>query len=151
MPELLAAAAWYLQFDPTYVVTAELTKAGCRAIFIAGFACVCWGWGNRPLCAAIAAWGLATAVSRALMGRHYLGDVAAGTALGLVTTALVTQVWWLCKPPIKVKQISMDNGLQACSSSARVLCSESLLSNCCATVRSSCRCQRTCSCFDSAA
>jgi membrane-associated phospholipid phosphatase len=26
------------------------------------------------------------------MGRHYVGDIIAGTALGLVTTALVTQV-----------------------------------------------------------
>jgi len=63
-----------------------------RAVFIAGFACVCWGWGNRPLCAAIAAWGLATSASRALMGRHYISDVVAGIALGIVTTAIVTQV-----------------------------------------------------------
>ena len=66
----------------------------CRAVFIAGFACVCWGWGNRPLCAAIAAWGLATSASRALMGRHYVSDVIAGIALGIVTTAIVTQVGW---------------------------------------------------------
>lgn len=33
-----------------------------------------------------------TALSRALMGRHYLGDVVAGLLVGFVTTAIVTKV-----------------------------------------------------------
>ena len=89
-------------------------RLGRRAVFIAGFACVCWGWGNRPLCAAIAAWGLATAVSRALMGRHYIGDVIAGTALGLVTTALVTQVRRIGVLSLIALHVNVCDGAKAC-------------------------------------
>jgi membrane-associated phospholipid phosphatase len=35
---------------------------------------------------------MVTALSRALMGRHYLGDVAAGLIVGFVTTAIITKV-----------------------------------------------------------
>lgn len=64
----------------------------CRASFIALFAAVCWGHTSRPLAAAVLAWGLATAVSRALLGRHFLGDVVAGCCVGAATTAAVTRV-----------------------------------------------------------
>lgn len=63
-----------------------------RAIFIASFACVYWQWEELWLTAAALGWGLMTSASRALMGRHYVGDVLAGIGLGVFITSLVTQV-----------------------------------------------------------
>jgi membrane-associated phospholipid phosphatase len=44
------------------------------------------------LAAAAAVWGLTVALSRCVMGRHYLSDVVAGILVGVVTVGLVTQV-----------------------------------------------------------
>ena len=44
----------------------------CRAAFIAFFAACCFGSASRLLAAALLVWGAATALSRALLGRHYL-------------------------------------------------------------------------------
>ncbi len=64
----------------------------CRASFIALFATVCWHATSKPLAAAVLGWGAATAASRALLGRHFLGDVAAGCLVGAATTAVITRV-----------------------------------------------------------
>ena len=42
--------------------------------------------------AAIAVWAAVTALSRCLMGRHYLGDVVAGILTGVGTAAAVSKV-----------------------------------------------------------
>lgn len=68
------------------------TLVNRRASFIAFFAAVCWGHTSRPLAVAVLAWGLTTAISRALLGRHFLGDVVAGVLVGAATTAVVTKV-----------------------------------------------------------
>lgn len=44
------------------------------------------------VCLLAAVWGIATAASRAAMGRHYVGDVCAGIPLGILTVAIVTKV-----------------------------------------------------------
>ena len=41
---------------------------------------------------ALSLWGVVVALSRALLGRHYLGDVCAGAVIGLLNTALITKV-----------------------------------------------------------
>lgn len=41
---------------------------------------------------ALSFWGVVVALSRALLGRHYLGDVCAGAVVGLLNTALITKV-----------------------------------------------------------
>ena len=68
----------------------------CRAFYVAVFACVyCYKW-SILLCLLAAAWGVATALSRAAMGRHYLGDICAGMPLGVLTVAFVTKVMVTC-------------------------------------------------------
>ncbi|KAK9828963.1 hypothetical protein WJX72_003069 [[Myrmecia] bisecta] len=62
-----------------------------RASFIAAFACTCLAPYSLSICLAASLVGVTVALSRALMGRHYLGDVAAGLMLGLLTTAVVTR------------------------------------------------------------
>lgn len=37
-------------------------------------------------------WGVVTALSRAAMGRHYVGDICAGMPLGILTVAIITKV-----------------------------------------------------------
>ncbi len=39
-----------------------------------------------------AVWAMVTALSRAAMGRHYVGDICAGMPLGILTTAITTKV-----------------------------------------------------------
>jgi membrane-associated phospholipid phosphatase len=64
----------------------------CRATFLALFAAA-WLSGSQPaLAQAVGAWALAVALSRCLMGRHFLGDILAGLLVGIMTTAVVTQV-----------------------------------------------------------
>lgn len=46
--------------------------------------------------AAIAVWAAVTALSRCLMGRHYLGDVVAGILTGVGTAAAVSKVTFIC-------------------------------------------------------
>lgn len=58
-------------------------------LFLSNF----WSSGNHTvLCLAVVLWSLMTASSRAMMGRHYVGDVLAGVFLGVMTTAVITQV-----------------------------------------------------------
>jgi hypothetical protein len=63
-----------------------------RVSFLAAYAVTWLASRSWLLCFLAVTWALATALSRTLMGRHYLSDVAAGLALGLVTALLVTQV-----------------------------------------------------------
>ena len=72
----------------------------CRAFYVAAFACVYLKQWSLCVCFLAAVWGIATAASRAAMGRHYVGDVCAGIPLGILTVAIVTKVtlassWWL--------------------------------------------------------
>ncbi|KAL4419816.1 hypothetical protein ABPG75_006914 [Micractinium tetrahymenae] len=62
-----------------------------RVSFVALLAWVLLGQARPGLCACVAAWALATAFSRAAMGRHYLSDVLAGLLLGVVTVGIVTR------------------------------------------------------------
>ena len=63
-----------------------------RVTFLALFAAA-WLAGSRPEAAlAIATWAAAVAISRCLMGRHFLADVLAGLLVGIMTTAVVTKV-----------------------------------------------------------
>lgn len=64
----------------------------CRAFYVAAFACVYLRQWSLGVCLLAAAWGIATAASRAAMGRHYVGDVCAGIPLGILTVAIVTKV-----------------------------------------------------------
>lgn len=65
-----------------------------RASFIAFFGVICLNGGNPLLAIALLVWGMLTAVSRALLGRHYLGDVVAGVVVGAGTAACVFQAAW---------------------------------------------------------
>lgn len=67
-------------------------RLSCRVSFLAAFAAVWLAPRSWLLCFLVATWALATALSRALMGRHYLSDVMAGLALGLMTATLTTRV-----------------------------------------------------------
>ncbi|PSC70048.1 choline-phosphate cytidylyltransferase 2 [Micractinium conductrix] len=62
-----------------------------RVSFVALLAAVLLAHTRPWLCAGMAGWALATALSRAAMGRHYLSDVLAGLLLGVATVALVTR------------------------------------------------------------
>ena len=64
----------------------------CRASFVAIFVCLYAARRSIALCCLACFWGAATAVSRAIMGRHYIGDICAGIPLGILTIAIVTQV-----------------------------------------------------------
>lgn len=64
----------------------------CRVSCLAALACVLLGAHHWALAAGAVLWAVVVAVSRAAMGRHYLGDVTAGLLLGLVTAATVTRV-----------------------------------------------------------
>lgn len=63
-----------------------------RVGFVTTFIYCCYHATNPTICTLVLAWGTLTALSRAFMGRHYLGDVVAGLLLGLGTTAVVTKV-----------------------------------------------------------
>ena len=64
----------------------------CRAAFLALYA-TAWLADSRPaLAAGVALWAVLVAVSRCLMGRHFLGDILAGLLVGVMTTAVVTKV-----------------------------------------------------------
>ena len=64
----------------------------CRVSYVCIFAILAFAGASPALCAALSCWALLTAVSRALMGRHYLGDVIFGLALGFLTTGLTCKV-----------------------------------------------------------
>jgi PAP2 superfamily len=64
----------------------------CRASFIALYFLVQFGDHNELACAAVMLACAAVALSRSFMGRHYLGDVLGGAMLGILTTAIVTNV-----------------------------------------------------------
>jgi presqualene diphosphate phosphatase len=64
-----------------------------RASFIAIFVVCCVADPNATaLIVSTLAWAACIALSRCLMGRHYLGDVVAGIGVGVLTVAVVTQV-----------------------------------------------------------
>ena len=60
----------------------------CRASYIALFTV----WLMPRLWMPFSAWALTVAMSRCLMGRHYLSDVIAGLLVGLVTIGVITKV-----------------------------------------------------------
>lgn len=71
--------------------------------FLAIFAHMWLREGHQGLAAALAVWAAVTALSRCLMGRHYLGDVVAGVATGVATAATMSKVClrvlWHCSFP----------------------------------------------------
>lgn len=64
----------------------------CRVSYVATYAIATFAGKNIWLASAISLWAVLTAFSRALMGRHYLGDVTIGVALGFLTTAIGSKV-----------------------------------------------------------
>ena len=44
------------------------------------------------MCFMATVWGMVTALSRAAMGRHYVGDICVGMPLGILTVAITTKV-----------------------------------------------------------
>lgn len=62
-----------------------------RVSFVALLAWVLLGRTHPWLGAGVAGWALATALSRAAMGRHYLSDVLAGLLLGVGTIGICTR------------------------------------------------------------
>ena len=61
-------------------------------MFLALYALLWLPGSQLPWALLIVAWALVTALSRCLMGRHFLGDVLAGLLVGVLTTAVVTKV-----------------------------------------------------------
>jgi membrane-associated phospholipid phosphatase len=60
-------------------------------MFVASFACIALA--EFPVAVVLLSfWGASTAFSRALLGRHYVGDVLAGIAIGPLITAIITKV-----------------------------------------------------------
>ncbi|BDA46452.1 probable phospholipid phosphatase 6 [Coccomyxa sp. Obi] len=62
-----------------------------RAMFLALYALLWLSGDQLPWALPIMLWGLVTAFSRCLMGRHFLGDVLAGLLVGVLTTAVITK------------------------------------------------------------
>lgn len=62
-----------------------------RASFIAFYCVVCLNNENPLLAIMVLSWGMLTAISRALLGRHYLGDVLAGVLVGACVATCVCQ------------------------------------------------------------
>lgn len=64
----------------------------CRATFLSLYALLWLSGSQLPWALPVMLWGLVTAFSRCLMGRHFLGDVLAGLLVGVLTTAVATKV-----------------------------------------------------------
>ncbi|DBA77739.1 TPA: hypothetical protein ACH3X2_008431 [Trebouxia sp. C0005] len=62
-----------------------------RAFYVAAFACVYFFHWSYLVCILATVWGVVTALSRAAMGRHYVGDICAGMPLGILTVAITTK------------------------------------------------------------
>lgn len=69
-----------------------------RVVYMAAFASVIAAANGSWMGWALSLWGAVVALSRALLGRHYLGDVCGGAVVGLLNTALITKVRPLCAP-----------------------------------------------------
>lgn len=69
-----------------------LAAPACRAAFLALFAAACLADAQPAIATAVVVWGAVVALSRCLMGRHFMGDILAGLLVGVATTAVVTQV-----------------------------------------------------------
>ena len=63
-----------------------------RVTFLATFALMWLHARHTGVALAIVVWATATALSRCLMGRHYLGDVLAGNVTGVATAATLSKV-----------------------------------------------------------
>ena len=63
-----------------------------RVIYMACFATFIAASNGSHMGVATTIWGITVAFSRALLGRHYLGDVCAGAIVGMLNTALITKV-----------------------------------------------------------
>lgn len=68
----------------------------CRVTFLAIYVRMWLHERHMGAAAAIAVWAAVTALSRCLMGRHYLGDVVAGILTGVGTAAAVSKVTFFC-------------------------------------------------------
>ena len=64
----------------------------CRVVSLAIFALMWLHERHAKLAVAVCVWAAVTALSRCLMGRHYLGDVVAGAMTGLATAATLSKV-----------------------------------------------------------
>lgn len=67
-----------------------------RVVYMAAFASVIAAANGSWMGLALSLWGVVVALSRALLGRHYLGDVCAGAVVGLLNTAIITKVCPFC-------------------------------------------------------
>jgi membrane-associated phospholipid phosphatase len=73
-----------------------LARNVCRVTFLAIYVRMWLDERHMGGTAAIAVWAAVTALSRCLMGRHYLGDVVAGILTGVGTAAAVSKVTFFC-------------------------------------------------------
>jgi membrane-associated phospholipid phosphatase len=64
----------------------------CSLLACLAFACTRSLAAGDPLAAAVALWALCTAVSRVALGRHYVGDVVTGVALGVLEFGIVAEL-----------------------------------------------------------
>ncbi|KAK9830845.1 hypothetical protein WJX74_009639 [Apatococcus lobatus] len=62
-----------------------------RVVYMAAFASIVAAANGSAMGLATSLWGIVVALSRALLARHYLGDVCAGAVVGLLNTALITK------------------------------------------------------------
>ena len=84
----------------------------CRVSYVAAYTMICLAQHSLLLSTLVCGWAVVTALSRALMGRHYLGDVVTGLLLGVVTTAVVTQVMsLLALSSISSKCVDLSHGV----------------------------------------
>ena len=65
---------------------------------------------------ATTAWGIIVALSRALLGRHYLGDVFAGALVGILNAALISQVRPIQCSTARAKPLDYRRNLADCLS-----------------------------------
>lgn len=63
-----------------------------RVTFLAAFALMWLHARHMGVALAIVVWAAGTALSRCLMGRHYLGDIIAGIVTGVATAATLSKV-----------------------------------------------------------
>jgi len=103
-----ARDAWSLP-EPGAVAALRATKgpdygfpSGHVGATVAGWLCLClaFGWRRRTWAVALA-WGVAMAISRMYLGRHFLADVLGGLAIGLWAAAAATVVMRPGRLPVR--------------------------------------------------
>ena len=77
-----------------------------RVTFLAAFALMWLHARHMGVALAIVVWATGTALSRCLMGRHYLGDIIAGIVTGVATAATLSKVGLAHVPSLPQSEIT---------------------------------------------